>query len=94
MAGAVCDPRCHCLSISRCPPVLTVLELFSPRVSVTAFSDHLCWKAQSRDAATAAVAPRRPDRNWESGAVGISHLQSSPPVRGGIPVGPWNAQVA
>lgn len=28
------------------------------------------------------------------GAVGISHLQSSPPVRGGIPVGQWNAQVA
>lgn len=38
---AVCNPLCHCLSISHCPPVLTVLELFSPQVSVTAFRTHL-----------------------------------------------------
>lgn len=34
---AVCDPLCHCLSISCGPPVLTILGLFSPQVSVTAF---------------------------------------------------------
>lgn len=38
---AVCDPLCRCLSISRCPPGMTVLGLFSPQVSVAAFRTQL-----------------------------------------------------
>lgn len=38
---AVCDPLCRYLSISRCPPGMTVLGLFSPQVSVAAFRTQL-----------------------------------------------------